>query len=44
MHSALNDTPPEEAEELLRLLDMMLSGLLRGFESHERSNSAACKT
>jgi DNA-binding MarR family transcriptional regulator len=44
MHSALTDIPPEEADELLRLLDTMLSSLLRGFEAHERSNGAPCKT
>jgi DNA-binding MarR family transcriptional regulator len=45
MHSALTDIPPEEADELLRLLDMMLSGLLRGFAAYERPNdTAVCKT
>lgn len=45
MHSALTDIPPEEADELLRLLDAMLSGLVRGFEVYERPNGAAvCKT
>jgi DNA-binding MarR family transcriptional regulator len=45
MHSALTDIPPEEADELLRLLDAMLSGLVRAFEAHERPNGAAvCKT
>jgi len=38
MHSALTDIRPEEADELLRLLDTMLSGLLRGFEAYERPN------
>jgi MarR family transcriptional regulator, organic hydroperoxide resistance regulator len=37
MHSALTDIPPEEADELLRLLDAMLGGLVRAFEAHERS-------
>jgi DNA-binding MarR family transcriptional regulator len=40
MHSALTDIRPEEADELLRLLDTMLSGLLRGFEAYERPNGA----
>jgi len=45
MYSALTDIPPEEADELLRLLDAMLSGLLRAFEAHEHPNGAAvCKT
>ena len=45
MHSALTDIPPEQADELLRLLDAMLSGLSRVFEAHERPNgAAACKT
>jgi DNA-binding MarR family transcriptional regulator len=45
MHSALTDIPPEEANELLRLLDTMLSGMVRTFEAHERPNgAAACKT
>jgi DNA-binding MarR family transcriptional regulator len=45
MYSALTDIPPEEADELLRLLELMLSGLLRGFEAPERPNGAAeCKT
>jgi len=43
MHSALTDIPPEEADELLRLLDAMLSGLVRAFEAHERPNGAVCK-
>jgi DNA-binding MarR family transcriptional regulator len=37
IHSALADIPPEEADELLRLLDTMLRSLLRGFQA----NSAA---
>jgi DNA-binding MarR family transcriptional regulator len=41
MHSALTDIPPEEANELLRLLDAMLSGLVRSFEAYERSNGGA---
>ncbi len=41
MHSALTDIPPEEADELLRLLDTMLSGLVRAFEAYERPNGAA---
>ena len=44
MHSALTDIPPEEADELLRLLDAMLSGLVRSFEAHERPDDAAFKT
>ena len=45
MYSALTDIPPEEADELLRLLDAMLSGLLRAFEAYEHPNGAAvCKT
>ena len=45
MHSALTDIPPEEADELLRLLDAMLNGLVRGFEAYERPHgAAACKT
>ena len=43
MHSALTDIQPEEADELLRLLDTMLSGLLRGFEANA-NGTAACKT
>jgi len=41
MHSALTDIPPEEAHELLRLLDAMLGGLVRAFEAHERPNGTA---
>jgi DNA-binding MarR family transcriptional regulator len=45
MHSALTNIPPEDADELLRLLDAMLSGLVRGFETYERpSGAAVCKT
>jgi DNA-binding MarR family transcriptional regulator len=45
IHSALTDIPPEEADELLRLLEAMLSGLVRAFEAHERMDSASvCKT
>jgi DNA-binding MarR family transcriptional regulator len=45
IYSALTDIPPEEADELLRLLDTMLSGLARAFEAHEHANGAAvCKT
>ncbi|MEO7908913.1 MAG: MarR family transcriptional regulator [Roseiflexaceae bacterium] len=45
MHSALTNIPPEEAGELLRLLDAMLSGLMREFEAYERPNGvAACET
>ena len=45
MYSALTDIPPEEADELLRLLDAMLSGLLRTFKAHEHPNGAVvCKT
>ena len=36
MHSALTDIQPEEAGELLRLLETMLSGLLREFEAYNR--------
>jgi MarR family transcriptional regulator, organic hydroperoxide resistance regulator len=41
MQSALADIQPEEADELLRLLEVMLSGLVRAFEAHERPNGAA---
>jgi MarR family transcriptional regulator, organic hydroperoxide resistance regulator len=41
MHSALTDIPPEEADELLRLLDAMLNGLVRAFEAHTHPNDAA---
>jgi DNA-binding MarR family transcriptional regulator len=40
MQSALADIRPEEADELLRLLDVMLGGLVRAFEAHERPNGA----
>ena len=44
MHSALTDIPPEEADELLRLLDAMLGGLVRAFEAHERPDDASVYT
>ena len=44
MHSALNDIPPEEAYELLRLLDTMLNGLVRTFEAAEHPDAAMFKT
>ena len=44
MHSALTDIPPEEASELLRLLEAMLGGLVRAFETHERLDDTQYKS
>ena len=44
MHSALIDIPPEEADELLRLLEVMLGGMVRAFEAHERPEGLVHKT
>src|SRR4029079_12664984 len=44
MHSALTEIPPEEADELLRLLDAMLNGLVRAFEAHAHPDGVAYKT
>ena len=41
MQEALADIPPEEAAELLRLLDSMFDGMLRTFEARNRENDAA---
>ena len=40
MQAALADIPPEEAAELLRLLDAMFDGMVRSFEARERPNGA----
>jgi DNA-binding MarR family transcriptional regulator len=40
MQAALADIPPEEATELLRLLDTMFDGMLRAFKTRERSDDA----
>ena len=44
MYSALTDIPPEEADELLRLLEAMLNGLVQAFEAHARPEGAVYKT
>jgi DNA-binding MarR family transcriptional regulator len=41
MQAALTNIPPEEADELLRLLDTMLDGMVRAFEARERPNGTA---
>lgn len=38
MQAALTDMAPEEAAELLRLLDVMFDGMARAFEARERPN------
>jgi len=40
MHAALADIPPDEAAELLRLLDAMFEGMVRTLESRARPNGA----
>ncbi|HJZ47344.1 MAG TPA: MarR family transcriptional regulator [Roseiflexaceae bacterium] len=41
MQAALAHIPPEEAAELLRLLDTMLEGMVRAFEAREHADDAA---